>query len=184
MDDYGSLAAKGLKLLFVAEIFSLLSSFIPFLNVACLFVGFVLSLTGLNSAAQAHAGFQRAMSLLVVTIAVNLGSLFVPRGGLAELVLTLVSVLLPLTVLYTICTTTAALVEARGNYELALLGRFTWKLNLVCTLISLGGVVLFAVLSVAALIFTVIFAGAAIANLVGGVLYLMFLYQASAYLRP
>lgn len=179
-DDFGRVG-KGLKLLFVGELFLLLSNLISPLRVPILFVGFILSLMGLNTAAQENPGFQRAMSLLVASIAANLGTVFAPPGGVVALVLVLVDGAVSFGALYLICTTAADMVEARGDFDLAQQGRFVWKLNLFCTVAVLVSVVL-TVLPPVALLLMVLFAGVAVASVAGGVLYLIFLHNVSRYL--
>lgn len=182
MNENYLLAGKGLHTMFVAEIIILVSAFIPLIGIIGILVGLVLSLVGLHTASKTHSGFQAAMTMTLAGIAVSLISIFLPDGGLLGTLISIVSNVLSLAVTYFVCITASDMVEELGQYEVAQRGRFVWKLNLICTVVTVicAVVVFIPILNILAAIAAVV---TGIAAIVAGILYLMFLHGASKCLR-
>lgn len=165
-------AAEGLKLVFYSQIVSIIAvlfSWIPVVGVILVLVAGVLNLVGLNKAADDDGGYRTAFQLTIVRIIVNLVGIFV-----LETLLSQVASILSLAILYFVCMTTVNLLRGDGDSKLADRGELVWKINLVCTVVSVALYVLafIPVLNVLAAIAAVVIA---IVSLVGAILYLMFL---------
>ena len=97
-------------------------------------------------------------------------------------VLNIVTSILSLVVIYLVCTTTAGLLEVKGDLGTAARGRFAWKFYGGCTAL----VVVCSILSLIPLVnilAMVVIVPASIASVVGGILLLIFLYRACKSLR-
>ena len=97
-------------------------------------------------------------------------------------VLSIVTSILSLVVIYLVCTTTAGLLEVKGDLGTAARGRFAWKFYGGCTAL----VVVCSILSLIPLVnilAMVVIVPASIASVVGGILLLIFLYRACKSLR-
>ena len=94
----------------------------------------------------------------------------------------IVTSILSLVVIYLVCTTTAGLLEVKGDLGTAARGRFAWKFYGGCTAL----VVVCSILSLIPLVnilAMVVIVPASIASVVGGILLLIFLYRACKSLR-
>ena len=165
MTDY-SLAGRGLNYMFIGEILCILVMF-PLIGTIAVLVGFVMMLVGLHTAGKADDGYRTAFILTVAGLILS----FIPLLSLIVNILSIITT-------YLVCTTTARLLTARGDTATAARGLFVWKLYAACLVVSLVCALLLFVpiINVAALLLEI---ATAIASLVGGILYLMFLYRAS-----
>ena len=161
MTDY-SMAGKGLNRMFIGEILCILA-IIPLIGGFLALAGLIVMLVGLHTAGKADDGYRTAFILTVAGLILS----FIPLLSLIGIITT-----------YLVCTTTARLLTEKGDLETAAKGLFVWKLYAACLVVSLVCALLLFVpiINVAALLLEL---ATAIASLVGGILYLMFLYRAS-----
>lgn len=172
-------AAGGLKLLFIAEILAIVGavlSLVPILGPILLIVAQVLVLVGLYQASTDDEGYKTAFIITIVNLVVSVVSIF--ADGVFASVLGIVDTVLNLAVAYFVINTTVNLAHSMGKDELSAKGQKVWKLYLVCAVASIVIALLsfIPVLAAALGILLVIF------NLIAYILYLIFLYQASAAL--
>lgn len=165
MTDY-SMAGKGLNRMFIGEILCILA-LIPLIGGILALVGFIIMLVGLYTAGKADEGYRTAFFLTIANLILGL----IPFLGFVGTILSIITT-------YLVCTTTARLLTARGDTATAARGLFVWKLYAACLVVSLVCALLLFVplINVAAILMEVV---VGIASLVGGILYLMFLYRAS-----
>lgn len=164
---------RGLNKIFVGGILSIFS-FIPLLGSILALVGLILTLIGLNEAAQVEYDYKTAFMLSIAAIVLNVLGLFLPF-------MNLIASILDFAVVYCICNTTAAILDAEGDGATAAKGRFVWKLYIVCTIIMVVCGLLALIPGVVILAALVIIP-TAIASIVAGIQYLIFLYRASTFL--
>lgn len=172
MTDY-STAGNGLKKVFIGEILAIFS-FIPLLGGILALVGGILSLVGLYQASKVAYGYRTAFQLSIASIVVELLGVFIPG-------VSLVGVILSIAVVYFVCMATGELLVEKGDSQTAAKGQFVWKLYAVCGVIVLV-CTLVAFIPGAAILAAVVLLPTAIASLVAGIQYLIFLYRASEYL--
>ena len=172
MTDY-STAGNGLKKVFIGEILAIFS-FIPLLGGILALVGGILSLVGLYQASKVAYGYRTAFQLSIASIVVELLGVFIPG-------VSLVGVILSIAVVYFVCMATGELLVEKGDPQTAAKGQFVWKLYAVCGVIVLV-CTLVAFIPGAAILAAVVLLPTAIASLVAGMHYLIFLYRASEYL--
>ena len=172
---YGNYYAvgRGLNKIFVGGILSIFS-FIPLLGSILALVGLILTLVGLNEASQVEYDYKTAFMLSIAAIVLNILGLFLPF-------MNLIASILNFAVVYCICNTTAAILDAEGDGDTAAKGRFVWKLYVVCTIIMVVCGLLALIPGVVILAALVIIP-TAIASVVAGIQYLIFLYRASNFL--
>lgn len=165
-------AAEGLKLIFYSQIVSIIGTLlavIPLVGVILILVAGVMNLMGLNKAAADDDGYRTAFQLTIAAVILKLVGVFVLPNLLGQ-----AASILSLAVLYFVCTTTARLLRSVDQHDLADRGELVWKINLVCTVVSVVCYILayIPVLNVLAAIVAVV---VAIVSLVGAILYLLFL---------
>ena len=168
--------AQCLKWLFIAEILVIVGAFIPLLGAIVIIVGFVMNLVALYSASKHDSGYNTAFILSIAGIVVGVITLFVDSESIIATLLSIVSSVLSLGILYYVCITTVKQLEAVGNTYVAAKGTTVWNLNLICTVVSviLTVLCLIPLLNIIAAALLVV---VAIVELVAGILYLIFLYK-------
>ena len=185
-------AAQGLHKVFLAQIllvigvvlvlisFSSLGLLVVMGMVAAILVvvSGILNLVGLYQARQDDQGYANAFSLSIAILVINVLSNLVGSETFLGSLLSLAASVLNLAVLYLVCATTSLLLGSLGREELARKGHTAWMVNLVCTIVSvacglLAFIPLLNLLAMPVLWITMI------VSLVGSVMYLIFLYQAS-----
>ena len=152
-----TIAGSGLEKMFYGQILSILV-IIPL-------VGWIAAIVGYRTAFYVEIGI-----LVLSVLAVFIG------------VLSIVTSILSLVVIYLVCTTTAGLLEVKGDLGTAARGRFAWKFYGGCTAL----VVVCSILSLIPLVnilAMVVIVPASTASVVGGILLLIFLYRACKSLR-
>ena len=165
--------SRGLNKIFIGELLTILG-FIPLLGWILSLVGLILTLVGLNEAAHAEDGYRTAFQLGIAAVVLGVLSVFLPLVGLIGNILSLV-------VVYLVCNTTADILEAEGDPATAAKGRFVWKLYVVCTVIMVVcGLV--ALIPGAVILAGLVIIPTAIASIVAGIQYLIFLYRAYNFL--
>lgn len=182
------LAGRGLKLLFVSQILSVISNFmadgVP--SELASLASVIVALVGLNTAAPAHPKFRTAFRLnismivlLVVTVALSVLPEEKYSIGLAVVLLAIAisAVILGIWNVYLICTAAGELLTINGYATLAAKGVTVWKLFLVCSVAMVVFMVLLVVPFVQ-IIAAFLVLGTSVAMLVGAILYMVFLYNA------
>lgn len=157
--------SKALKWLFIAAILNIF----PIANI----VGFVLNLVALYAAGKLEKGYNTAFALSVAGIVVNVLGAFA-RGVFGSLV-SIVSTVITLGVLYFVITTTNSLLTGAGEDEIAAKGDKVWKINLICTVAAVVLSLLAFIPVLAGLLGVVVF----IVEVVGAILYLVYLHNSS-----
>lgn len=172
-------AAQGLYKVFLSQILMIIGVLTAFILIGGIvaLVGQVLYLVGLYQAKQDDEGYAGAFSLAIISLIVSfLGGFF--GDSLMGNLFSLISSILGFVILYLVCSTTALLVGSLGFDALARQGYIVWMINLVCTIVSvicgiLQLVPVLNLLTIPVLLVT------AIASLVGGVMFILFVYRAS-----
>ena len=170
-------AANGLKLMFYGEILTIIAPLfllVPWVGTILILIGGVLSLVGLNQAGSDDAGYRTAFVLTIVNLVLSIVVLFVGDGFLATLI-GLCSSVLSLLIVYYVCITTANLLHSIGEENLSSRGRTVWMINLICTVVGvvISLLMYIPILNVLAMAASIIMV---IVQLIGYILYLMFLY--------
>ena len=178
------LVGKGLKLLFISQILSVISNFLGdgLLFGATGIAAVIVALAGLNTAAPAHPKFRAAFRLNIVMIVLYVvtGVLTVlPTAGQTVLLIavTILTTALGAWNVYLICTAAGEFLILSGYATLAAKGVTVWKLFLV-TSAATSVFMLLALVPILLVIAGILVIGTAIAMLVGAILYMIFLYNA------
>lgn len=173
-------AAEGLRLMFIAQIVIIVGTvlmLVPVVGIIVGLVGGIVNLLGLYKAQADDNGYQMAfyVSIAVVVVGVLRG---IAGEGVLSMLLNIASIFLSLAVVYYVCITTSNLLHSIGEETLADKGVTVWRIYLAVGIVSIVcSVLLFVpVLNVLAMAVSVV---AAIAQLVGYILYLIFLNGSS-----
>lgn len=179
-------AAKGLKMMFWAEIAAIIAAVfavIPLIGIigslatiACS----VISIVGVYTAGKDDEGYKKAFMFTIISlIAAVLGAClgFIPVAG--TILVSLASIacaIFDLLVTYYVITTSVNIFRGIGANEVADKGMNVWKLVMFCTV---AGVILslLALIPLINIIAGVLAVVVAIIELVANILYLIFLYK-------
>ena len=166
-------AAHGLRTMLTGQILCIVGTvlfFIPLVGRGLTLAGSLLYILGMDKARTCDEGYQKAFIASILLIAVHALTIFLPDSTLLSSLSTLCS----LTVIYFVCHTTARLLENVGESQIAALGIWVWRISLFCEVASLLLSPLFQSiwLAILALLPAIILL---IVGLVEGVLYLVFL---------
>lgn len=180
-------AAKGLNRIFLSQILVIVGVVLALtFNVVTAMVAVVLAvvsavlyLMGLYRARMDDQGYGMALTLVIVSLVLGLVQGIFREGSLMYTALEVACSALDLITLYLVCRTTSQLAGGRGREDIARQGHRVWVVNLACVVtavlinVVLGRPVMhrdtLRLLLLVALVLTV----------VGTVLYVKFLYQAS-----
>lgn len=176
MRNYPS-AAGGIKLLFIAEIVTIIGAvlvLVPVVGIVLLIIGMALVPVGLYRASADDEGYKTAFIISIVNLVVGVVGVFVGDGVFGS-ILDIVSSILNLAVVYYVVNTTGNLAHSMGNDELPAKGHTVWMLYLICTVAS----VIIALLSFIPLLGAALAIVLLIVQLVAYILYLVFLSMAS-----
>ena len=165
-------AAHGLKTVYQSQLIGIIAAvlmFIPVINILAaiaIVASLVLYMVGLNQTAKDDAGYRTAFTLVIAQLVVSLlGNII---GGTFGSILSLVNDVLALAVL-NVCAPES--VTTRGTT--------VWKINVICTIVEvvcgLLAMIPSASLQLLASFVTLL---AAIAQLVGTILYILYLRDA------
>ena len=182
------LVGKGLKLIFISQILSVISNFMAegLLSGLVSLASTIVALVGLNTAAPAHPKFRAAfrlnIALCILGVIVAVLSVFQKAGvslGQTTLLLAVAILVVALGVwsVYLICTAAGEILTANGYATLADKGVTVWKIFLV-TSAAMIVFMLLAMVPFMLVIAGILVIGTAVATLVGGILYMIFLYNA------
>ena len=171
-------AAKGLKWMFIAEILAIVSIPLVFILIGGLtaLAATVLNLVGLYTATHDDAGYFPALYAAVADLVLGVIGNALKQGVLRSL-LSVISTVLGLFIVYQVVTTTRNLMAGRDP-ALEQRGNTVIKVYFGCTVISVVCAVL-AIIPILNIIALAVGAVSEIVMVVGYVFYLMFLYGAS-----
>lgn len=174
-------ATHGLERVYQSQVIALVAAvlmIIPVINMLAaiaLIVSLVLYMIGINEAGKDDENYKTAFTLIIVQLVISvLNSLI---GGV---IFDLVNEALALAVLYFVCITTNRLLKETAAAEnLIDRGIVVWKLNVVCTVILLVCYLLRMIPgNIAAIIAGYLAIFAVIAQIIGTVLYILYLRNA------
>lgn len=176
MQNYPN-AAGGLKLLFIAEILAIIGAvlgLVPVVGSVLAIISLILVLVGLYKAGADDQAYKTAFIIGIVNLVVGIVSAFFGSGVFAT-ILTIVSAVLDLAVVYYVINTTGNLARSMGHDELSAKGNTVWKLYLICAVAS----IVIALLSFVPVLAAALAIVLAIVQIVAYILYLIFLNKAS-----
>ena len=124
MGSYGAVG-KGLRLVFLGQIFYILSLF-PWIGL----LGVVLTLVGLFVAGRGEMRMKPAFWCCAGEVAATVLQIFRPSD-----ILTVLALALGVLVIYFICSVSSVLLEDLGEIQKANWGRVVWKIYLIGTII-------------------------------------------------
>lgn len=182
------LVGKGLKLIFISQILSVISNFMAegLLSGLVDVASVIVAMVGLYTAAPAHPKFRAAfrlnIALCILGVIVAVLSVFQKAGvslGQTMLLLAVAILVVALGVwsVYLICTAAGEILTVNGYATLADKGVTVWKIFLV-TSAAMIVFMLLALVPILLVIAGILVIGTAIAMLVGAILYMIFLYNA------
>ena len=168
-------ASGGLKLMFTGEILTIVGVVLTVILIGPILtlIGGIMSLVGLYRARQDDEGYNTAFILSIVSIVLDFVGVFF--DGIGECLISIISSIIALAIMYYVCTTTSNLLHSVGEESIAARGRTVLNINIICTIIS----VVLSVLAYVPLLSVLTVIGAVIiiiAVLIGYILYLMFLH--------
>ena len=169
-------AAEGLKLMFYGELLAIIGILLTIILIGPIIalVGEILVLVGLYRARMDDEGYGTAFMLSIVNIVLSIVGLFVPSDGLLGSLLSIISTIISLAIIYFVCSTTGNLLLSQGESALAQRGQTVWTINLVCAIVSvvLSLLMWIPLLNILAVVGVIV---VMIAELVGYILYMMVL---------
>ncbi len=186
-------AAAGLKTVYQARLVGLISivlvivPIVQVLAVAAMLIAGFLALVGLAQCRKDDKGYHTAFNMVIAGLVTNLAASLVSAyagaegfAGICGNILSIATDVLSLASLYFVCITTNRLLKetaAAGN--LIDRGIVVWKLNVVCTVILLVCYLLRMIPgNIAAIIAGYLAIFAVIAQIIGTVLYILYLRNA------
>ena len=173
-------AAEGLRLMFIGQIVVIvgrLLSWVPLVGPLIVAAGTVAGLLGIYKAGADDENYRSALVFQAVNLVVGVISGFL-EGGFLYSLLSIVSAVLGLLVVYAVCNTTSNLLHSVGNEPLAERGQTVIKLYMACTAVSVVCQVL-GIVPILNIIAGLVAAVAALVQVVGYVMYLVFLSGSS-----
>lgn len=186
-------AAAGLKTLYQARLVGLISivlvivPIVQVLAVAAMLIAGFLALVGLAQCRKDDKGYRTAFNMVIAGLVTNLAASLVSAyagtegvAGICSTILSIATDVLSLASLYFVCITTNRLLkEVAAAENLIDRGIVVWKLNVVCTVILLVCYLLRMIPgNIAAIIAGYLAIFAVIAQIIGTVLYILYLRNA------
>ncbi len=188
-DERFSIAGNGLKLMFIGQL-AALCSFVPLVGGLAALIGGVISIVGLVKTIHADRGYQRALVMLVLSVAAGVlmvvmaavaagGAMFgsgaAAAGGIvAAGALTVAMSVFSFLQIYFVCAATSGLLREIGADAEASLGDLVWKLNALIYLIIIAVNLFLLLFPVASALLSLV---NTLAGVAAGVLYVVFLYK-------
>ena len=179
-------AARGLKMMFWAQIVSIIAavfSSIPLIGVIGSLAGvacYAITIMGVYVAGKDDEGFKKAFILTVVSLALSLVSVilgFIPLlGGVLSTIIGVLTSILGLIVKFYIITTIAGILRRIGADDVADKGKTVWQIVMFCTVAGaiISILILIPIINIIASVFAYI---VAVADVIGAILYLVYLYK-------
>lgn len=186
-------AAAGLKTVYQARLVWLISivlvivPIVQVLAVAAMLIAGFLALVGLAQCRKDDKGYRTAFNMVIAGLVTNLAASLVSAyagaegfAGICSNILSIATDVLSLASLYFVCITTNRLLkEVAAAENLIDRGIVVWKLNVVCTVILLVCYLLRMIPgNIAAIIAGYLAIFAVIAQIIGTVLYILYLRNA------
>lgn len=186
-------AAAGLKTLYQAKLVGLISivlvivPIVQVLAVAAMLIAGFLALVGLAQCRKDDKGYRTAFNMVIAGLVTNLAASLVSAyagaegfAGICSNILSIATDVLSLASLYFVCITTNRLLKETATAEnLIDRGIVVWKLNVVCTVILLVCYLLRMIPgNIAVIIAGYLAIFAVIAQIIGTVLYILYLRNA------
>ena len=186
-------AAAGLKTVYQARLVGLISivlvivPIVQVLAVAAMLIAGFLALVGLAQCRKDDKGYRTAFNMVIAGLVTNLAASLVSAyagaegfAGICGNILSIATDVLSLASLYFVCITTNRLLkEVAAAENLIDRGIVVWKLNVVCTVILLVCYLLRMIPgNIAVIIAGYLAIFAVIAQIVGNVLYILYLRNA------
>lgn len=186
-------AAAGLKTVYQARLVGLISivlvivPIVQVLAVAAMLIAGFLALVGLAQCRKDDKGYRTAFNMVIAGLVTNLAASLVSAyagaegfAGICSNILSIATDVLSLASLYFVCITTNRLLkETAAAKNLIDRGIVVWKLNVVCTVILLVCYLLRMIPgNIAAIIAGYLAIFAVIAQIIGTVLYILYLRNA------
>lgn len=186
-------AAAGLKTVYQARLVGLISivlvivPIVQVLAVAAMLIAGFLALVGLAQCRKDDNGYRTAFNMVIAGLVTNLAASLVSAyagaegfAGICGNILSIATDVLSLASLYFVCITTNRLLkETAAAKNLIDRGIVVWKLNVVCTVILLVCYLLRMIPgNIAAIIAGYLAIFAVIAQIIGTVLYILYLRNA------
>ena len=186
-------AAAGLKTLYQAKLVGLISivlvivPIVQVLAVAAMLIAGFLALVGLAQCRKDDKGYRTAFNMVIAGLVTNLAASLVSAfagaegfAGICSNILSIATDVLSLASLYFVCITTTRLLKQTAAAENQIdRGIEVWKLNVVCTVILLVCYLLRMIHgNIAVIIAGYLAIFAVIAQIIGTVLYILYLRNA------
>lgn len=176
-------AKSGLKKIFIAQIGAIACVLLALIPVIGLVAGLaawvfiILNILGLYQAGKDIEGCKTAFMLTIAYLVVSVLKTFLSTGVLG-MILSLAYTVLNLAIIYFVCTSVAEVMKKNGADKVAQLGHTVWLINLICCIVTVA-ITILALIPVLNIIAGIASILVTIANLVGIVLYILFLYKSS-----
>ena len=169
-------AAQGLRMMFFGQILMIvgvLLAWVPLVGALLIIAAPIAELVGVYKAGADDENYRGALVFVALVLMVNFISGFKGEGFLGS-ILDMVSEVLNLMVVFSVCNTTSNLLHSIGQEELSQRGGTVIKIYAACTVISIVCQALgfIPIINIAA---ALVLAVSSIVQLVGYVMYLLFL---------
>ena len=185
-------AAAGLKTVYQARLVGLISivlvivPIVQVLAVAAMLIAGFLALVGLAQCRKDDNGYRTAFNMVIAGLVTNMAASLVSAyagaegfAGICSNILSIATDVLSLASLYFVCITTNRLLKETAAAEnLIDRGIVVWKLNVVCTVILVCYLLRMIPGNIAAIIAGYLAIFAVIAQIIGTVLYILYLHNA------
>ena len=172
--------SDGMNKMFIAQIGAIICTIIAIIPVIGIIGGIgaivfaIISMIGLYKCGQEVAECKTAFILTIANIVLSLLGNVKFIGVIANLASTVVSFL----IIYLVCTSIGKILKDAGSADVADLGDKVWKINFICAIagVIIGILALIPIIKILAGILGIV---VAIAEIVAGVMYIIFLYKGS-----
>ena len=176
-------AANGLRLMFVGQILMIvgvLLAWVPLVGALLIIAAPIVELVGVYKAGADDENYRGTLVFVALVLMVNFISGFKGEGFLGS-ILDMVSEVLNLMVVFSVCNTTSNLLHSIGQEELSQRGGTVVKIYTACTAISIvcGVLGIIPIINIAAALVNGI---SSLVMVVGYVMYLLFLNGSSRVL--
>lgn len=174
----------GMKKMFIAQIGIIVCTVIAIIPIIGAIIGglgalvfAIISLIGLYAVGKEVEACKKAFILTIVNAVLSLLTAIPVVGVIISIVNTIISFLIT----YLVCTSLAEVLRNADATDIANLGTKVWKISFVCAILSVifGLIALIPLIGVLGNILNFF---VAIAELVAGIMYLIFLYKGSNHL--
>ena len=176
-------AASGLRLMFIGQILMIvgvLLAWVPLVGALLIIAAPIVELVGVYKAGADDENYRGALVFAALVLVVNFVSGFFAEGFFSS-ILDVVSEILNLMVVFSVCNTTSNLLHSIGQEELSQRGGTVIKIYTACTAISIvcGVLGIIPIINIAAALVNGI---SSLVMVVGYVMYLLFLNGSSKVL--